>query len=184
MKRPFTILSSKVAWECPWYHIRQDRLSLPHGGEATYNVVTRPSGAVVIVPLLATGELMLIRHYRHTVGEWVWEVPAGGIEEGQSAAAAAAIELTEEIGGTAARLDPIGEFFTAVGFCDEKCHIFLAADVVLGATSREPLEYMEMVPTDPEVAFEMARDGTIKDSLSALAILWAEERIRAKTDKR
>ena len=59
-------------------------------------------------------------------------------------------------------------------FCDEICHIYLATNVTLGETNREPLEFMRLVPTNPQKAFAMARSGEIKDALSALALLWAE----------
>ena len=174
MKSPFNVISSKIVWECPWYHIRQDQLVLPDGSDGVYNVVTRPHGAVFIIPVLPSGEIMLIRHYRHTVGEWVWEIPAGGVKAGLSPEETAVEELAEEVGGTSNSMRYLGNFFTAVGFCNESCHIFLATDVVIGHSDREPLEFMEMVPTAPEKAFEMARDGTIKDGMSALALLWAE----------
>ncbi|MFT5193233.1 MAG: ADP-ribose pyrophosphatase [Cellvibrionaceae bacterium] len=174
MNSPYKVVSSKIAWECPWYHVRQDQIVLPDGEQGVYNVVTRPDGAAFIIPVLPSGEIMLIRHYRHTVNEWLWEVPAGGIKAGQSAEEAAIEELAEEIGGTTNSMRYLGNFYTAVGFCDEVCHIFLAADVTLGATAHEPLEFMEMVPTDPKKAFEMARNGMMKDALSALALLWAE----------
>ena len=126
---------------------------------------------------------MLIRHYRHTVGEWVWEIPAGGVKAGLSPEETAIEELAEEVGGTTRSMQYLGNFYTAVGFCDETCYIFLATDVMLGDTDREPLEFMEMVPTDPKKAFEMARDGTMKDGMSALALLWAEPHLTNITSK-
>ncbi|MFK7802542.1 MAG: NUDIX domain-containing protein [Anaerolineae bacterium] len=181
MTSPFKVKSSKIAWECPWYQVRQDEIVLPNGNDAVYNVVTRPEGAVFVIPVLPSGEIVLIRHYRHTVGEWLWEVPAGGIKAGQSPKEAAIDELAEEVGGLSDSLSYLGQFYTAVGFCDETCHIFLATGVKLGTTNREPLEFMEMVPTDSKKAFEMARNGTMKDALSALALLWAEPHLTNKT---
>lgn len=183
MTSPYEVKSSKIAWECPWYQVRQDEIVLPDGNDGVYNVVTRPDGAVFVIPVLASGEIMLIRHYRHTVGEWLWEVPAGGVKAGQSAEEAAIDELAEEVGGQAESLHYLGKFYTAVGFCDETCHIFLATNVELGDTNREPLEIMEMVPTAPDQAFAMARDGTMKDALSALALLWAEPHLHANQNK-
>jgi len=171
---PFFVKDSKVVWSCPWYHIRQDQLILPDGSEGVYNVASRPYGAAFAIPVLKSGEIVLIQHYRHTVGEWVWEVPAGGIKEDQSPQDAATAELHEEIGGTTQDIRYLGHFFTAVGFCDEICHIYLAINVELGTTNREPLEFMKLVPTPADQAIAMARTGKIKDALSALALLWAE----------
>ena len=180
-KSPFIIKESQIVWSCPWYHIRQDQLILPDGSEATYNVASRPKGAAFVIPVLTTGEIVLIQHYRHTVGEWVWEVPAGGVSEDHTPQEAATAELKEEVGGTTQDIQYLGHFFTAVGFCDEICHIFLATNVTLGETEREPLEFMHMVPTSPSQAFEMARNGEMKDALSALALLWAEPHLSAKS---
>lgn len=177
-KSPFFVKDSKIVWSCPWYHIRQDQLILPDGSEGVYNVVSRPKGAAFAIPVLETGEIVLINHYRHTVGEWVWEVPAGGIKEDQSPQEAAVAELHEEVGGSTQDIDYLGYFYTAVGFCGEICHVYLAKNVQLGATDREPLEFMKLVPTPAETAFKMARDGTMKDALSALALLWAEPHLK------
>lgn len=175
---PFFVKDSKIVWSCPWYHIQQDQLLLPDGSEQVYNVVRRPNGAAFAIPVLDTGEIVLINHYRHTVGTWVWEVPAGGIKEHQSPQEAAEAELHEEIGGSSQNIQYLGDFYTAVGFCGEICHIYLATNVKLGAADREPLEFMKLVPTPAEEAFEMARNGTIKDALSALALLWAEPHLK------
>lgn len=171
---PFFVKDSKIVWSCPWYHIQQDQLVLPNGSEQVYNVVTRPQGAAFAIPVLETGEIVLIKHYRHTVGEWLWEVPAGGIKEHQSPQEAATAELQEEIGGTTQDIRYLGYFYTAVGFCDETCHVYMATNVKLGDTNREPLEFMKLVPTPAATAITMARNGEIKDALSALALLWAE----------
>ena len=174
------MVDSKIVWSCPWYHVRQDQLILPDGSAGEYNVVSRPEGAAFAIPVLTTGEIVLIQHYRHTVGEWVWEIPAGGVQNHQTPQDAATNELKEEIGGTAQKTTYLGNFYTAVGFCNETCHVFLATDVTLGDIDREPLEFMRIVPTSAQKAFEMARNGSIKDALSALALLWAEPHFQFK----
>lgn len=66
MKKPFQTLSSRTAWSCPWYRVRQDEIRLPDGQTAVYNVVEKPE-AVWIIPVTADGEIVLIRTYRYTV---------------------------------------------------------------------------------------------------------------------
>ncbi|MEM8863647.1 MAG: NUDIX hydrolase [Chloroflexota bacterium] len=175
---PYKASSSQIAFSCPWYSVRQDHIDLPNGSSATYNVVHIPHEAVFIVPILPSGEILMLHHYRHTVEEWVWEIPAGGSKEGQTILEAARMELAEEVGGTAEEFVYLGEFYTAVGFCDELCHVFLAKNVQIGETAREPLEFMEVVKVQPEQAFEMARNGQMKDGLSALAMLRVENYFR------
>lgn len=175
---PYTAKSSQIAFSCPWYSVRQDQIDLPDGSQGSYNVVTMPHGAVFVLPILPTGEILMVHHYRHTVGKWLWEIPAGGIKEGQTATDAATDELAEEVGGTSDQIEYVGEFFTAVGFCDEVCHVYVAKNVQMGATDHEPLEVMEIVPVRAEDAFDMARNGQIADALSALAMLRAEHHLQ------
>jgi len=66
MKRPFKTLSSRIAWSCPWYAIRQDEILLPDGSQGVYNTVTKAT-AVWILPVTPQGEIVLCRSYRYTV---------------------------------------------------------------------------------------------------------------------
>src|SRR5687767_6542805 len=140
--RPYQTLASRVVWSSPWYALREDQVRFPDGSEGPYTVVDKRE-AVWIVPVLVDGRFVLIRNYRHTVDEWLWEVPAGGIEAGQSAEATAQRELAEEIGGEAARLREIAALYTMPGIGNEMAHIFLAEGVMLGEPHHEPSEVME-----------------------------------------
>ncbi|MBN1963242.1 MAG: NUDIX hydrolase [Anaerolineae bacterium] len=170
---PFTVLESRIAWQCPWYAVRQDRLRLPGGGEGVYNVVEK-GDAVWIVPVTAAGEIVLVRHYRHTIGAWCWEVPAGGIEPGQDARQAARAELRQEIGGVAENWRLLLRLSTGNGFCNEYGNLFLATGVQLGATAHEAAEVMTVHRVPAAEAIRMARRGEVDDALSALALLLAE----------
>lgn len=168
-KKPFHTLSSKIAWSCPWYKIRQDEIVTPNGQHGQYNIVeTEP--AVWIVPVTANKEFVLINHYRYTVDDWVLEVPAGSIKKGQTPEEAAREELREEIGGINAELKYIGQFYTADGICNEIGHIFFAAQVELITPDREPAEIIEIQIKPIEEVLDMARANQISDGPSALAI--------------
>ncbi|MCA9945839.1 MAG: hypothetical protein KC449_20290 [Anaerolineales bacterium] len=66
MKRPFKTISSRIAWSCPWYAVRQDEILLPDGSQGVYNTVTKPT-AVWILPVTPQGEIVLCHSYRYTV---------------------------------------------------------------------------------------------------------------------
>ncbi len=66
MSRPFTTLSSTIAWACRWYHVRQDRILLPNGREGEYNVVEKEP-AVWVIPVTTAGTIVLLKQYRYTV---------------------------------------------------------------------------------------------------------------------
>lgn len=169
-KKPFKTISSRIAWACPWYNIRQDEFITPDGTQGTYNIIQKEP-AVWIVPVTQNGEFVLINHYRYTVDDWCWEVPAGSVDNSQSLEEAAQEELRQEIGGRNAQLEYIGQFYTADGICNEIGHIFLATDVILGKVEREPAEIIEIHLKPIEVALKMARANQVNDAPSALAIL-------------
>lgn len=176
--KPYKVKSSRVAWSCPWFSIRQDDIETLEGKTAVYNVVQLP-GAVWTVPVTATGEIVLIRNYRHTVNDWCYEVPAGAVKLGQSVETTARMELREEIGGVAANLEYIGNFYTMNGVGDEVAHVFLATGVTLGQPQHEPLEIIEICPTPISEALRMAQKNEISDGTSALALLLCAPRLKS-----
>ena len=175
---PFKTISSRIAWSCPWYRVRQDEIVTLDGQPGVYNVIEK-ADAVWIVPLTTQGKLAMVHQFRYTVGEWCLEVPAGSVKTGQTIEEAARDELREEVGGTASSLDYLGRFFLANGICNEVGHIFLATGVVLGNPSHESAEVMSVTLKSPDEAIRMARTGKISDGPSALALLLCAERLTA-----
>lgn len=174
---PFRVTATRVAWRCPWFEIRQDDLVLPGGAPAVYNTVVKGDG-VWVVPLLPDRRVVLLRAWRHTVQDWCWEVPAGTRKAGTSAEATAEEELLEEAGGRAGSIERVSGFYTAPGVLGERGHVFLARDVTLGPPRPEPAEVHTVHVVDAPTALLWARDGTMTDSNSALALLRCETAIR------
>ena len=166
-------LDSRLLWQSPWYNLRQDRVRTPAGHEFTYTIVEHP-GAVWVVPVTGDGHVVLVRHYRYPVDDWCYEVPAGGLSSGLSPEDVARRELQEEVGGCAADLHYVGEFYTSNGISNEVAYVYLATGVELGEAHREPTELMEMRLVPVGEALRMAREGEISDGPSALALLWCE----------
>ena len=101
-------------------------------------------------------------------------MPAGGLASGLAPEEVARRELPEEVGGTAADLRYIGQFYTSNGISNEESYVYLATGVELGETRREPTELMELRLVPVDEAMRMARNGEISDGPSALALLWCE----------
>ena len=177
MPKPIKTKSSQIVWSCPWYRVRQDEIITPDGKPGVYNVVEHP-GAVWIIPVTTAGEVVLIYSYRYTVNDWCYEIPAGGVKPGQSLEDAARAELLEEVGGTAEKIDYVGQFYTMNGIGDEVAHIFLAEGVTIGQTNHEPTEIIEIRPTLINEALRMAQANEISDGPSALALLLCADRLR------
>ena len=166
-------LDSHYLWQSKWYNLRQDRLRTPGGHEFTYTIVDHP-GAVWVVPVTTEGQIVLVWNYRHPVDEFCMEVPAGGLSPELAPEEVARRELLEEVGGRAAELRFVGQFYTSNGISNEVAYVYLATGVELGEAQREPTELMEMRLVPVEEALRMAREGEITDGPSALALLWCE----------
>ena len=158
--------------------IRRDTVLGIDGGEHVREVVAHPGG-VAIVPLTADNKVVLIRQYRHAVGEVLWEIPAGtldrrdggGVEDPDEASRR---ELGEEIGHTAGRWLKLGMFYTTPGFTNEAMHLYLARDLtpIEGYEGPEPDEDLvpEMVPVNE--ALELADSGQIRDGKTLVGLFW------------
>ena len=164
------VVSSRRAFESPILDLRVD--SLREVGGATYDrVVVEYGVAVVLVPVDSDGRLLMVRQYRHAVGRWLLELPAGGVDERDLSPEDAALrELREETGyrGTLTR---VGGLFLAPGYSDEVQHMFVARDLVedpLDADEDETL-VLERVALDDALAF--VDSGEICDAKSIAALL-------------
>lgn len=176
-KSPITVVSSMTAWTSTWYQVRQDKIILPDGSPGVFNVVEHP-GAAWIIPVTKMGEVVLVRHYRYTVDDWCWEIPAGGIKDGLSLEETALAELKEEVGGTASAIQYVGQFYTSNGISNEVAHIYFATGVQIGEPDHEPAEVMEIHAIPIEKVLRMARENEISDGPSALALLLCEAKLR------
>ncbi|HUF46547.1 MAG TPA: NUDIX hydrolase [Vicinamibacterales bacterium] len=101
------------------FTVERDIVRLSNGRRATYDIV-RHGGSVVLIPQPERETVVLIRQYRWAVGRWIWELPAGGLEPGESPARAARRECAEEIGLRPDRVERLGTFYPTPGFCDER----------------------------------------------------------------
>jgi len=171
-------VSRAYLWRSPWYNVRQDQLEAADGRAAVYTVVEKP-GAVWIVPVTASGEVVMIEQYRYPVDDWCLEVPAGGIEPGIAPEVMAARELAEEVGGQAATWLPIAQFYSLNGICDQVAHVYVALDVTLDRPRREATEHIALRLFPVAEALQMAAAGAISDGPSALALLLSERVLRA-----
>jgi len=154
-----------------------DTVRFPDGSEGELEMVRHP-GASAIVPFLSDPagpdpQLMLIKQYRYAAEDFLYEIPAGRLEEGEAPELCAARELREETGCTAGVLEHMHTMFTTPGFTDEKIHLFLAYDLTRGEAHREADEFISVEVVPLSQALEMVRDGRIKDAKTALGILYA-----------
>jgi ADP-ribose pyrophosphatase len=150
---------------------------LPDGRRASFEIVRHPGGAAAL-PVLEDGRVVLIRQFRPAGGGMILEIPAGRLEPGESPEACIRRELEEEVGFRPRKLEKLGEMLTAVGFCDEVVHLYLARDLTPVARAPEPDEYIEVMTLPLAEALQLVREGRIPDGKTQLSLLLHAERSR------
>jgi ADP-ribose pyrophosphatase len=170
-------LSTRRAYTGRIISLDVDTVRFPDGSSGELEMVRHP-GASAVVPFLSDPggddpQVLLIRQYRYAADGYLYEVPAGRLDPGESPADCANRELREETGYTADRVEHLFTMFTTPGFTDEKIHLFLATGLTLGESAREADEFLELVPTRLSRALSMVEQGEIQDAKTALALLYA-----------
>jgi ADP-ribose pyrophosphatase len=155
----------------------QDRIRYPDGSEAEVDIVRHP-GASAVVPFLSDPEgedpqVLLLRQYRYAADGYLYEIPAGRLDPGESPAACAARELKEETGCTAKKIEPLVTMVTTPGFTDERIHLFMATDLTHGQAAREDDEFVDVIVMRLSEALELIQRGEIPDGKTALGLLYA-----------
>jgi ADP-ribose pyrophosphatase len=156
-----------------------ETVRLPNGRIAELEIAHHPGGAVVVA-LDAEGRVCLLRQFRHAVGGWLMELPAGKLDDGEPPIECAHRELAEEGGVTARRWEKLGEFFSSPGILTEVIHVFLARDLEPGDARPEEHEVFEVswMPLDEAVA--LAAGGRLQDAKTLVGLLWARERLAGR----
>ncbi len=167
---PWTRVSSRPIYENPWIAVREDAVVHPDGKPGIYGVVHFKNRAVAVVPLDAEGRVVLVGQHRYPLDSYSWEIPEGGCPEGERPEEAAARELREETGYTAGRWDSLGTLTLSNSSTDETGHLYLARDLRPGEAEPEGSEQLRLKTVPWEVAYRMAMEGEIVDSLSVAAL--------------
>jgi ADP-ribose pyrophosphatase len=152
-----------------------DQVRFPDGSIGELEMV-RHSGASAVVPVLEKGndpQVLLIRQYRYAADGYVYEVPAGRLDPGESPESCAIRELREETGYSARTVHRLTTIFTTPGFTDEQIHLFIAEGLEEGESKVEQDEFLELCPMPLSRAVSMTRSGEIVDAKTAVALLLA-----------
>ncbi len=169
------LLSSRLVYEGRIFDVTVDRVRLPHGREASLEIV-RHDGSVVLIPIDEDGRLLLVRQYRHAAGRFLWELPAGSLEVGEDPDEAARRECQEELGLIPGRLERLLTLYPTPGFCTEVMTFYRASGLRLpgpgdAEAHQDEDESIEVGRFTPEHAAEMIDRGEIAD-LKTVAGLW------------
>ena len=150
-------------------NLNLETVRLPNGATVELEIIHHP-GAAAIVPMKDEETVLLIRQYRHAVGGYILEIPAGTLRPGEDPGACAARELEEEIGFRPSALEPLAAFFTTPGFTDEVIHIYKATGLMPGKQNLDHDEVLEVVELPLREAIGRIGDGTIRDGKTIVGL--------------
>ncbi len=151
-------------------------VELPNGERVTLDIIHHPGGAAVAA-LDGDRRVCLLRQYRHAVGGWIWELPAGKLEPGEPPLATAQREIVEEAGVRATHWEPLGAVISSPGVLTESVHLFLATGLVPATQQTEHGELLEVHWMGLAEACRRALDGEISDGKTCVGLLRAAGRL-------
>lgn len=159
------LLDSKYVYRGRAINVRVDSVLKSNGKRTTREVVEHVD-CVVILPVDPEGNILLVRQFRHAVNQELLELPAGSIDPGETPEEAAIRELREETGFSPGRLERLGGFYSAPGYCTEFLHFFRATQLRREPLEAEDTEGIELEPTDPANIPGLISSGIIRDAKS------------------
>ena len=172
MKKPVPVASRPIH-QGHVIALSNETLRYASGREHQLDFVRHP-GAAAVVALDAAQRICVVRQYRHAVGDFLWEIPAGKLDPGEDPDACAVRELAEETGVRATRWMPLGLFYPAPGIFTEVIHLYLARELVLGTAQPDVDEELELEWLPFEAALGHVRRGEWNDGKTAMALLRAQ----------
>ena len=155
---PERVLETRRVYEGRVVNLRLDTVALRDGRTAVREVAEH-APVVVIVPVDGDGNVLLVRQYRLPVQQSLLELPAGGIDAGESVEEAVQRELREETGHRAGRLERLAAFYASPGYCDELMHLYLATELEPSPLAADSDEDIEVVPMPLAEALALVERG-------------------------
>lgn len=173
------ILSSKTIYRGRVFDLRRDSLVEPGGMRVVREIVCH-RGSVVILPVLGDHRVILVRQYRHAVGQALWELVAGSLEPGEQPLQGAKRELLEETGYKGRNFERLLSFYPSPGFLTERMDLFACRVSGHPQPRPEPDEKIECRAFSPSDLAKMLRTGRIKDGKTLIGLLWFLPNIKVR----
>lgn len=166
-------IGSEVLVNGNFLQIKRDTVRMPDNGYATREYIVHP-GAVVVVPLLDDGRIVLERQFRYPVGQVMIEFPAGKLDAGEAPLLCGQRELLEETGYRATEWALAGAMHPAIAYSTEIIHIYFARGLQLGERELDHGEFLDVITATPDELSGWCRDGTVTDTKTLTCALWLQ----------
>lgn len=170
-------LSRKEIYTGPIFQLVQDQVELPAGKGTAQRDLIFHNGAVCVLAITQANRIVLVKQYRKAIEKVSYEIPAGKLEVGENTdpEAAALRELEEEAAYTG-KLSLLYDFYSAIGFCNERLRLYLASDLrkVENPRPQDEDETLELLEVSLEEAKELIQSGDVCDAKTIMAIQYWE----------
>ena len=174
-----TLISSAPVLNGGMMKVKRDQVRLPSGNQGQREYVVHP-GAVLIVPILDNGNLLLERQFRYPLNRVFTELPAGKIDPGENILKTGQRELQEETGYSAQEWIYLGHQHPCIGYATEVIHMFLAKGLIEGEPLNDEDEALQLFEASLEDCLQMVADHEITDAKTIIALMWTEKYLQGR----
>jgi ADP-ribose pyrophosphatase len=154
------------------FKLMRENITLENGVTTSLDIIRHP-GASAMVPIYDASTVLLIKQYRHAVGGFIWEVPAGTLNDSEAPLECAKRELVEETGFNAETWEKLGEITPVPGYSDERIHVFLASDLRPARQNLDSDEVLSVHKIKLNDVVDMVNKGEIQDSKTISSLFMA-----------
>ena len=168
-----TVRSERV-FDGIFLHVNRDTVRLPNGQETGREYILHP-GAVMLMPILPNGDVVMERQWRHPLGRVFVEFPAGKIDPGEPPLETCVRELREETGYVAERYTFVATINNAISYSNEHIDLYLAEGLTAGQAQLDEHEFLDVIAVKPAQILDWVRDGTITDVKTIIGAFWLEK---------
>jgi ADP-ribose pyrophosphatase len=166
-------VSSEKVFHGRLLEVRRDHVRLPDGSTATREYVVHP-GAVMVVPLLDDGRLVMERQWRYPLHRAMLEFPAGKLERGEAPFSCAVRELQEETGYLAREWARAGLLHNAIAYSTEGIEVWFARGITLGERQLDEGEFLDVQLVAVPDLDRLCAEGSVTDAKTLVGLLWLQ----------
>jgi ADP-ribose pyrophosphatase len=171
--------SKTTLYEGRVFKLLRENVTLNNGVTVDLDVIHHP-GASAMIPMSGDDNVILIKQYRHAIGDFIWEIPAGTLDPDETPLECAKRELIEETGFSANTWQKLGEITPLPGYSNERIHMFLAADLVPAEQDLDKDEMLDVHEVSLGKAVEMIHEGAIQDSKTIAGLFMTTKWLRQR----